>query len=139
MTSRPAKHVVAIVLMTVACSVATATQTADVCDGTFTVAGSTAQLRFAAAAIDPVFSDSTKDYVRVVLSDVKLPVSAVTDDFALQKLTADKKLHAVVLIIAPTQQVASTQLYDAGFQMDSVSSAGTNNQFEAKTLTRSRV
>jgi hypothetical protein len=86
-----------------------------------------------------VFSESGKDHLRVVLSDAPLPAAAAADDFALQKLTRDRKLHAVVLIISPAKQVKSTMLFDAAFNMDSVSSAGTNNQFEAATFTKDRV
>jgi len=103
---------------------------ADVCDGTFTVGGSTVKLTSAYATVDQMFSEPGKEHLRVVLSDVPLSPAAAADDFALQKLTRDRKLHAVVLIISPDRQIKSTQLYDPGFRMDSVSSAGTNNRFD---------
>lgn len=126
-------------MLAAACGIAALAQAGESCEGTFTVDGSTAQLKFAYAAIDSLFSSGSKEHVRVVLSDVKLAPEAVTDDFALQKLAREKKLRAVVLIISPEKQVVSTQLYDARFDMDSVSSAGTNNQFDAKSFTRNRV
>lgn len=109
---------------------ATSARAADSCDGTFAVGGSSVKLTAAYAAIDQMFSEPGKDFVRVVLSDVPITAAAATDDFALQKLTREKKLHAVVLIISPDKQIRSTQLYDPGFKMDSVSSAGTNNRFD---------
>ena len=109
---------------------ATGVLAADSCDGTFSVGGSTVKLTAAYATIDRLFSEPGKEHVRVVLSDVPVPAAAAADDFALQKLMRDKKLHAVVLIVSPDKQVRSTQLYDAGFNMDSVSSAGTNNRFD---------
>src|SRR6185369_6790362 len=118
---------------------ATAVQAGDACDGSFSVAGTTAKLTAVHASIDRLFSEPGKDYLRVVLSDAPVPAAAAADDFALQKLTRDRKLHAVVLIISPTKQVTSTMLFDAAFNMDSVSSAGTNNQFEAATFTKDRV
>jgi len=118
---------------------ATAVQAGDACDGSFSVAGTTAKLTAVYAGIDRLFSEPGKDYLRVVLSDAPVPAAAAADDFALQKLTRVRKLHAVVLIISPTKQVTSTMLYDAAFNMDSVSSAGTNNQFEAATFTKDRV
>ena len=114
-------------------------QTKNTCEGSFVVGGATAKLTAVYATIDRLFSEPGKDYVRVVLSDVPVPAEAAADDFALQKLTKERKLHAVVLIISPAKQVASTQLFDAAFSMDSVSSAGTNNQFEAAAFTKDRV
>jgi hypothetical protein len=118
---------------------APAAQPGDACDGSFSVAGATTKLTSVYASIDRVFSEPGKDHLRVVLSDAPLPAAAAADDFALQKLTRDRKLHAVVLIISPAKQVKSTMLFDAAFNMDSVSSAGTNNQFEAATFTKDRV
>ena len=118
---------------------AAAAQSRDACDGSFSVAGATVKLTAVYATVDPIFSEPGKEHLRVVLSDAPVPPAAAADDFALQKLTRDRKLHAVVLIISPAKQVKSTQLFDAAFNMDSVSSAGTNNQFEAATFTRDRV
>ena len=118
---------------------AAAAQSGDACDGSFSVAGSTAKLTHVYVSIDRLFSEPGKDHLRVVLSDVPVPAATAADDFALQKLTRDRKLHAVVLIISPEKQVKSTMLFDAAFNMDSVSSAGTNNQFEAATFTKGRV
>ena len=119
-----------LALVAVLLAVATSARAADSCDGTFAVGGSSVKLTSAYVTIDPLFSKPGQEYLRVVLSDVPVPAAAAADDFALQKLTRDKKLHAVVLIISPDKQVKSTQLYDAGFDMDSVSSAGTNNRFD---------
>jgi hypothetical protein len=119
-----------LALAAVLVAAATTAGAADSCEGTFAVGGSTVHLTSAYATIDRLFSEPGKDYLRVVLSDVPVPPAAAADDFALQKLTRDKGLHAVVLIVSPDKQVVSTQLYDAAFKMDSVSSAGTNNRFE---------
>jgi hypothetical protein len=118
---------------------ATAAHSDDACDGSFSVAGATAKLTSVHTSIDRLFSEPGKDYLRVVLSDAPLPGLAAADDFELQKLTRDRKLHAVVLIISPEKQVKSTLLFDAAFNMDSVSSAGTNNRFEAATFTKDRI
>ena len=111
----------------------------DACDGTFTVAGTTAKLTNVHVTVDSMFSEPGKDHLRVVLSDSPVPAAAAADDFALQKLTKDRNLHAVVLIISPAKQVRSTMLFDSAFNMDSVSSSGTNNQFDAVTFTKDRV
>src|SRR5690349_23732787 len=98
-----------VALLVVAASTAWA---ADSCDGTFVVGGSTVKLTSAYATIDRLFSEPGKEHLRVVLSDVPVPAAAAADDFALQKLARDKKLHAVVLIVSPARQIVSTQLYD---------------------------
>ena len=125
-----------IALLTLAASSALA---ADSCDGTFTVGGSTVKLTSAYVGVDQLFSEPGKEHLRVVLSDVPLTAAAAADDFAMQKLTRDKKLHAVVLIVSPDKQIKSTQLYDPGFNMDSVSSAGTNNRFDPGKGDKNRI
>ena len=136
---RPANAFVLGVVAAAVAAAAAMAQTGNTCDGTFTVAGSTAKLKFASAAVDSLFSSGAKEHVRVVLSDVQVPPETAADDFALQKLMRDGRLHAVVLIISPDKQVVSTQLYDSAFKMDSVSSAGTNNRFDATSFGRNRV
>jgi hypothetical protein len=129
----------AVMLVMTAAFMPAGVRAADSCDGTFTVGDSTVTLKSVYVTLDRLFSEPGKDYLRVVLSDVPVTPAQATDDFALQKLTRDGKLHAVILIVNPDKQVVSTQLYDPGFKMDSVSSAGTNNRLDPTAMDKTHI
>jgi hypothetical protein len=117
----------------------TARQTAASASGTFTVDGNATALHFVWAGAQPGFRDSSREDIRVVVSDVRLSSADAADDFALQRLTRAGALHAIVLIIDADKQIISTGLYDARFKMDSASSAGTNNRLAVRMFTRDRI
>jgi hypothetical protein len=98
--------------------------------GTFTVKGKAVKLTYAYAKSEPDFFDKAKRQVRLIVSDVKLTPAQLDGPFALQELVDADKAHAITATVNATGQVTGVQLYDKGFNMSSVSTAGTNNKFE---------
>jgi hypothetical protein len=106
--------------------------------GTFTVAGKATKMTHVYASIGPGFFDKKKQDITVTVTDVELTPAQLADHFALSDLASAGKAHAIVFVIDDTKQIISCQLHDQAFKM-SASTAGTNNQFDATTFTKTRI
>lgn len=104
-------------------------------NGKLTVAGKTTLLSHAYARAQKGFFDKSKEDIRVILSDVAIPDEALADEFALQKMAADGKLHAIEVVLGQDKQAVSGGLLHEAFDKTQgyVSVSGMHD-FEAKTF-----
>ncbi len=91
--------------------------------GSLTLDAVTVPLTHAYASAQPGFFDKKTEDVRVLLSDVPLPDSALTDVFELIHLARDGKVHVVEVVIDAKGEPISGGLYAKKFD-GMVSAAG---------------
>jgi hypothetical protein len=84
--------------------------------GTLTVNGKVTQVAYAYARQVPGFFDKNTMDTQVIVSDVPLDATALSDDFARNDLAAAGKLHAFEITIAASGTPISTAWRDNGFK-----------------------
>jgi hypothetical protein len=103
--------------------------------GKLTVAGATTPLRYAYARAEKGFFDEKKEDIRVILSDVPIPLAALSDEFARHQLAAQGKLHAVEVVLdSQKQAISGGLLHEAFREMQGFVSITGMHTFEAKTF-----
>lgn len=106
-------------------------QTGDSVSGTLTVDGKTFKLARVRAQERPNPFDSSKNIIRVVLSDVPVSDEVMNNKDAFEDLIADEKLHAIEFTFTPDGETFGGELYYN--MMSHIFQAGTFD-FEKKTF-----
>jgi hypothetical protein len=109
----------------------------DSAAGRLTLNGTTVQLTHAYASAQPGFFDKSQEDIRVLLSDVILPNSALSDVFDLIHLARDGKARVVEVVLNATKQPISGAIYAPQFE-GMVSVTGMH-RFESTAFERARV
>jgi hypothetical protein len=111
---------------------------ADPADGTasgsLTVNGKTVPVAYAYARSVPGFFDKNTMDTQVIVSDVPLDATALSDDFARSDLAEAGKLHAFEIIIDSTGTPISTAWRDNGFKGPTPSGLSSTDVFTKKVL-----
>ena len=102
--------------------------------GTLTVNGKTVQVAYAYARSVPGFFDKSTRDTQVIVSDVPLDATALSDDFARSDLAAAGKLHAFEITIDATGTPISTAWRHNGFNGPQPSGLSTADVFTKKVL-----
>ncbi len=105
--------------------------------GHLTLNGQTVRLTHAYASAQPGFFDKTTEDIRILLSDVALPDSALTDVFELIHLGRDGTARVVEIVIDASGSPISGSFYAPAFD-GSVSATGMH-KFERQALDRTTV
>lgn len=105
---------------------------ADTASGKLTINGKTVQLTHVYALAEKGIFDSKKEDVKVLLTDVAVPDSAIGDDLALNDLAQQGKLHGIQVTIDSDKQPVAGQLYHTALE-GSASVAGMH-KFTSKTF-----
>ena len=101
-------------------------------EGTLTVAKTPVKLAYAYAAAQKGFFDEKVDDVLVLLTDVPLSGSALTDLFERRKMEKEGKLRSVEAVINAKGQPINVTVRDKAFGGPPVSGGSTEDLFEAK-------
>ena len=101
-------------------------------DGTLTVAKTSLKLVHAYAQAQKGFFDPKKDDVLVILSDVPLAGTALTDPFERRKMEKVGQLRSVEAVIDAKGQAVNVTVRDKSFGGPPVSGASTEDVFEPK-------
>ena len=105
--------------------------------GHLTLNGETTPLTHAYASAQPGFFDKTKEDVRILLSDVELPQSALEDVFELIHMGRDGKAHVVEVVLDAEASPISGALYAKAF--DGTVSVTGMHRFTRQVFERARV
>ncbi|MHB8797504.1 MAG: hypothetical protein ACYDBY_03465 [Thermoanaerobaculia bacterium] len=101
-------------------------------EGTLTVASTPAKLVHAYAQAQKGFFDPEKNDVLVILSDVPLAGTALTDPFERRKMEKEGKLRSVEAVIDADGQAVNVTVRDKAFGGPPTSGASTEDVFEPK-------
>ena len=105
--------------------------------GHLTLNGETTPLTHAYASAQPGFFDKAKEDIRILLSDVELPDSALADVFELIHMGRDGKAHIVEVVLDAEAAPISGAIYAKAFN-GSVSMTGMH-RFAKQVFERARV
>ncbi|WP_395018433.1 hypothetical protein [Dongia sp.] len=103
-------------------------------EGTLTVNGQVTEVAYAYAQSVPGFFDKSTTDTLVIVSDVPLDATALSDDFARSDLADAGKLHAFEIILDASGKPISTVWRHNGFKGPSPSGLSTADVFTPKTL-----
>lgn len=102
--------------------------------GTLTVQKAPIKLVHAYAQAQKGFFDEKRDDVLILLTDVPLAGTALTDAFERRKMEKDGKLRAIEAVIDAKGQAVNVTVRDPAFGGPPVSGGSTEDVFEAKTF-----
>jgi hypothetical protein len=102
--------------------------------GTLTVNGETANVAYAYARAVPGFFDKSTMDTLVIVSDVPLDVTALSDDFARSDLAQAGKMHAFEIVIDASGTPISTSWRHDGFKGPSPSGLSSADVFTKTVL-----
>ena len=108
-------------------------------EGTLTVAKTPVKLSHAYAAAQKAFFDAKIDDVLVLLTDVPLSGTALTDPFERRKMEKEGKLRSVEAVIDAKGQPINVTVRDKAFGGPPVSGGSTEDLFEPKTNDRKTI
>ena len=138
MEARQRELVVVVLATLVAATVSSRAWAQDgTAAGHLTLNGETTPLTRAYASAQPGFFDKTKEDVRILLSDVELPDSALEDVFELIHMGRDGKAHVVEVVLDADAAPISGAIYAKAFD-GSVSVTGMH-RFTRQAFERTRV
>ncbi len=120
------------------CAAAAPTAAQDgVARGTLLIGDERIELRHAYAVAQPGFFDKSREDVRVVISDVVLDESSLSDPFALIHLARERKLRAIEALLDAEQAPIGGAIYDRAF--DGMVSVAGMHVFEPAAFERKRI
>ena len=110
---------------------AASAQQAGTANGTLTVNGKAAKLNHAYAQVSKNNPEDTDEFIRVLLSDVPIPLLHMGDN-ALRKMAKEGKLHAVEVSLTKDDTLGST-IFDPSIDNGYVP-AGSSPKFEPQVF-----
>jgi hypothetical protein len=121
-------------LLSAAAALAHAQPQEGTASGRLTLDAVTVPLTHAYASAQPGFFDKASEDIRVLLSDVTLPETALTDVFELIKLAREDRAHIVEVVIDASGSPISGAIYAKAF--DGMLSASGMHQFTRGKMER---
>ena len=138
-TFRSPSAILALGVFTAAAAIAASPAEEGTAAGTLKVGTATTPLAHAYARAEKGFFDKKKEDIRVILTDVALPESALADEFERHHLAEAGKLHGIEVVIdAQKQPIAGVILHAFTKSQGFISVTGMH-RFQQKTFNATTV